>query len=147
MFDDLTDLYQQVILDHSKSPRNFHKMEDADRHAQGRNPLCGDHYTVYVKMDGDKVKEVSFEGNGCAISKASGSILTEALKGKTREEVKAMFDQVHDMVTTGKYDGEAGKLAVFAGVYKFPARVKCAILPWHAVIAAVKGEEETVSTE
>lgn len=147
MFDDLTDLYQQVILDHSKTPRNFHRMEDADASAQGRNPLCGDQYTIYVRMDGDSVKEVSFEGSGCAISKASASILTEALKGKTRDEVKDLFDRVREMVTTGKYDGDAGKVAVFAGVHKFPARVKCAILPWHAVLSAVSGEQKTVSTE
>ena len=148
MFDDLTDLYQQVILDHSKSPRNFRVMEDADHEAQGTNPMCGDNYHLYVKMDGDVVKEVTFQGSGCAISKASGSILTETLLGKSRAEVKAIFDRVHEMVTTGEVDDSAaGKLAVFAGVHKFPARVKCAILPWHAVVAAVDGSGESVSTE
>ena len=147
MFDDLTDLYQQVILDHSKSPRNFHKLAGANRTAQGNNPLCGDNYTVYAVMDGDLIKEISFQGSGCAISKASASILTETLKGKTKDEVKALFDKVHEMVTTGQSSNGVGKLAVFAGVHKFPARVKCAILPWHAVVAAIDGRQEPVTTE
>src|SRR2546425_9555258 len=147
MFDDLTDLYQQVILDHSKSPRNFHKLENANRTAQGHNPLCGDNYTIYALVDGDVIKDLSFQGSGCAISKASASILTDTLKGKTKAEVKALFDKVRDMVTTGNVNGDdIGKLAVFAGVHKFPARVKCAILPWHAVVAAVEGREETGAT-
>jgi nitrogen fixation NifU-like protein len=148
MFDDLTDLYQQVILDHSKSPRNFHKLENANRTAQGHNPLCGDNYTIYALLEGDVIKDLSFQGSGCAISKASASILTDTLKGKTKAEVKALFDKVHEMVTTGKVNGgDLGKLAVFAGVHKFPARVKCAILPWHAVVAAVEGKQEPVTTE
>ena len=148
MFDDLNELYQQVILDHSKSPRNFHKLPGANRSAQGHNPLCGDRVTVYLLIDGDVVKDISFEGSGCAISKASASILTTALKGKTKSEVKSLFDRVHDMVTTGNVNGEEiGKLAVFAGVHKFPARVKCAILPWHAVVAAMEGKAEPVTTE
>jgi len=147
MFDDLTDLYQQVILDHSKSPRNFHKLENANRTAQGHNPLCGDHYTIYAVMDGDVIKDIAFQGSGCAISKASASILTDSLKGKTKAEVKALFDKVHEMVTTGKSNDGLGKLAVFAGVHRFPARVKCAILPWHAVVAAVEGRQEPVTTE
>ena len=148
MFDDLTELYQQVILDHSKSPRNFREMPDADRRAEGTNPMCGDNYSLFVKMDGDVVNDVSFQGSGCAISKASASLLTEALKGKSKAEIKAAFDKVHDMVTTGQVeDTDVGKLAVFAGVHKFPARVKCAILPWHAIVAAVEGAEEPVSTE
>ena len=147
MFDDLTDLYQQVILDHSKSPRNFHKLENANRTAQGHNPLCGDQYTIYAVMDGDVIKDIGFQGSGCAISKASASILTDSLKGKTKAEVKALFDKVHEMVTTGKSNDGLGKLAVFAGVHKFPARVKCAILPWHAVVAAVEGRQEPVTTE
>ncbi len=129
MFDDLTELYQQVILDHSKSPRNFHKLDNANRTAQGHNPLCGDHYTIYAVMDGDVIKDIGFQGAGCAISKASASILTDSLKGKTKTDVKALFD------------------TVFAGVHKFPARVKCAILPWHAVVAAVEGRQEPVTTE
>ena len=148
MFDDLTDLYQEVILDHSKSPRNFGKLEGAHRTARGHNPLCGDHVTLYLQMEGDRIKAISFEGSGCAISKASASLLTTALKGKTTDEVKRLFDKVHDMVTTGKVQGdEVGKLAVFAGVHKFPARVKCAILPWHAALAALEEKAEPVTTE
>ena len=147
MFDDLTDLYQQLILDHSKSPRNFRVLPDANRTAQGTNPICGDNYTLYAKMDGDVVKEISFQGSGCAISKASASMLTESLKGKTRADVKSLFDKVHDMVLTGHLAGDVGKLAALAGVHKFPARVKCAILPWHAILAAVQGKQEPVSTE
>ena len=147
MFDDLADLYQQVILDHSRSPRNFHKLEGANRTAQGHNPLCGDQYTIFALVDGDVIKEISFQGSGCAISKASASILTDTLKGKTKAELKALFDKVHDLVTTGRSADGVGKLAVFAGVHKFPARVKCAILPWHAVVAAVEGRQEPVTTE
>jgi len=148
MFDDLSDLYQEVILDHSKSPRNFHKLEGANRTAQGHNPLCGDNITLYLLTDGEVIKDISFLGSGCAISKASASILTATLKGKSKAEVKLLFDKVHQMVTTGSVDGEdLGKLAVFAGVHKFPARVKCAILPWHAVVAALDGKAEPVSTE
>jgi nitrogen fixation NifU-like protein len=147
MFDDLTDLYQQVILDHSKSPRNYTRLEGANRTAQGHNPLCGDHVTMYLHLDGNTVKDISWQGSGCAISRASASILTTALKGKSVAEVKSLFAQVHDMVTTGKSNGDLGKLAVFAGVHKFPARVKCAILPWHAAVAAVEGKSEPVSTE
>jgi nitrogen fixation NifU-like protein len=147
MFDDLTELYQQVILDHSKSPRNFHKLENATCTAQGHNPLCGDNYTIYARMEGDVIEDLSFQGSGCAISKASASILTDTLKGKTKADLKTLFDKVHDMVTTGRSDDGVGKLAVFAGVHKFPARVKCAILPWHAVVAAVEGKQEPVTTE
>lgn len=148
MFDDLQDLYQQVILDHSKSPRNFRKMDGANRKAEGRNPLCGDQITLYLLLEGDVVKDISFQGSGCAISKASASLLTDCLKGRSKEDVKKLFGKVHDMVTTGKLSGnEVGKLAVFAGVHKFPARVKCAILPWHAVMAAMEGKANPVSTE
>ena len=147
MSDDLTDLYQEVILDHCKRPRNFHEMAGANGTAQGQNPLCGDQLKLYLLLDGEVIKDISFVGSGCCISKASASLLTEALKGKTKSEVKRLFDKVRDMVTTGKSDDGVGKLAVFAGVYKFPARVKCAILPWHAVVAAVEGKQEPVSTE
>ncbi len=148
MFDDLVDLYQQVILDHSRSPRNFHKLPEANRVAHGHNPLCGDNYTIYAVVEGDEIKAIAFQGSGCAISKASASLLTEAVKGKTKAEVKALFDKVHDMVTTGRVnDSGLGKLTVFAGVHKFPARVKCAILPWHAVLAAVEGKGQPVTTE
>ena len=148
MFDDLNDLYQQVILDHCKRPRNFHELAAPTRSAQGHNPLCGDQLKLYLVMDGAVIKDISFLGSGCCISKASASLLTESLKGKTEAEARAMFDQVHEMVTTGKINGEVGKLAVFAGVHKFPARVKCAILAWHAVMAALKGgDAQPVTTE
>ena len=147
MFDDLSELYQQVILDHCKHPRNFHDLPGATCSAQGHNPLCGDQLKLFLQMEGDTVKDISFLGSGCCISKASASLLTDSAKGRTRAEVKAMFDQVHEMVTTGRVLGNVGKLAVFAGVYKFPARVKCAILAWHAVMSALKGEGQPVSTE
>jgi len=147
VFDELSDLYQQVILDHCKHPRNFHELPNATCSAQGQNPLCGDQLRLFLLMEGDKVKDISFLGVGCCISKASASLMTDAAKGKTREEVYRMFDQVHEMVTTGRVVGDVGKLAAFAGVYKFPARVKCAILSWHAVKAALQGEGQPVSTE
>jgi nitrogen fixation NifU-like protein len=146
MFDELTDLYQQVILDHCKRPRNFREQPAATCSAQGHNPLCGDQLKLFLTLEGETVKDASFVGSGCCISKASASLLTDAAKGKTRAELQAMFDQVHEMVTTGRVVGDVGKLAVFAGVYKFPARVKCAILAWHAMMAALKGGQE-VSTE
>jgi nitrogen fixation NifU-like protein len=147
MFDDLSDLYQQVILDHCKHPRNFHEMPDATCSAQGRNPLCGDQLKLFLRLEGESIKDISFIGSGCCISKASASLLTDSLKGKTKADVEKLFDQVREMVTTGEVKGEVGKLAVFAGVYKFPARVKCAILAWHAVKAALQGGSEPVSTE
>jgi nitrogen fixation NifU-like protein len=146
MFDELSDLYQQVILDHCKRPRNFHELAGATCSAQGHNPLCGDQLKLFLTLDGETIKDISFLGSGCCISKASASLLTEAVKGKTRADARKMFDQVHELVTTGKVEGDVGKLAVFAGVHKFPARVKCAILSWHAVMAALKGEG-TVTTE
>jgi nitrogen fixation NifU-like protein len=147
MFDELSDLYQQVILDHCKKPRNFHELENPSLFAQGHNPLCGDQLKLYLAMDGDVIKDISFVGDGCCISKASASLLTEALKGKKKSEVQKTFEQVHEMVTTGEVKGDVGKLAVFAGVHKFPARVKCAILAWHAVMAALKGEAKPITTE
>ena len=147
MFDDINDLYQQVILDHCKQPRNFHEMPQATCSAQGHNPLCGDQLKLFLTMDGEKISDISFVGSGCCISKASASLLTEFAKGKTKSDVQQMFDKVHEMVTSGKVLGDVGKLAVFAGVHKYPARVKCAILSWHAVMAALKGEAKPVSTE
>src|SRR5437899_2372078 len=147
MFDDLNDLYQQVILDHCKRPRNFHELPTATCSAQGHNPLCGDQLKLFLVLDGDTVKDISFVGSGCCISKASASLLTESVKGKSKADVQAMFHQVHELVTTGQVKGDVGKLAVFAGVHKFPARVKCAILAWHAVMAALKGEGKPVTTE
>ena len=147
MFDELSDLYQQVILDHCKRPRNFHELAAPTRSAQGHNPLCGDQLKLFLAMEGEVIKDISFLGSGCCISKASASLLTESVKGKTRAEVQKMFEQVHEMVMTGDVKGDVGKLAVFAGVHKFPARVKCAILAWHALIAALKGEGQPVTTE
>ncbi|HVU26740.1 MAG TPA: SUF system NifU family Fe-S cluster assembly protein [Verrucomicrobiae bacterium] len=147
MFDDINDLYQQVILDHCRQPRNFHEMPAASCSAQGHNPICGDQLKLFLKFDGDKIADASFVGSGCCISKASASLLTEFAKGKTKADVEKMFDRVHEMITTGKIEGDVGKLAVFAGVHKYPARVKCAILSWHAAMAALKGEAKLVSTE
>ena len=147
MFDELTDLYQQVILDHCKNPRNFHELPAATCSAQGHNPLCGDQLKLFLTMNGDRIQEASFTGSGCCISKASASLLTTSVAGKTRAEAETLFQQVHEMVTTGQVRGDLGKLAVFAGVYRFPARVKCAILSWHALLAALKGEAQPVSTE
>ena len=147
---ELSELYQQVILDHNKKPRNFHKLEAANRRAEGFNPLCGDQLTVYLQMDEGVVKDVSFEGSGCAISKAAASMMTQAVKGKTREEAQALFHQFHGMVT-GEFDEEAtpnglGRLKIFAGVRDYPARVKCASLSWHTMQAALEGQE-TATTE
>ncbi len=147
---DLNDLYQEVILEHNKNPRNFRDIADADKTADGKNPLCGDALRVYLKMDGDVVSEVAFKGSGCAISKASASMMTQAVKGRTRDEADRLFDEFHRMVT-GSLDPEAdvnnlGKLAIFAGVLEFPARVKCASLSWHTLHAALHDETE-VSTE
>ena len=146
MFDDINDLYQQVILDHCKKPRNFHEMAQASCSAQGHNPLCGDQLKLFLVLDGDKISDISFVGSGCCISKASASLLTEFAKGKTKTDVEDMFGRVREMVTTGKVEGDVGKLAVFAGVHKYPARVKCAILSWHALMAALNGENN-VTTE
>jgi len=147
MFDDLNDLYQQVILDHCKKPRNFHELPRASCSAQGHNPLCGDQLQLFLALDGERITDASFVGSGCCISKASASLLTEFAKGRTRAEVEKMFDRVHDMVTTGRVADDVGKLAVFAGVHKYPARVKCAILAWHAVMGALKGDSGSVTTE
>jgi len=147
MFDDINDLYQQVILDHCKKPRNFHEMPQCSCSAQGFNPLCGDNLKLFLTLDGEIIKDASFVGSGCCISKASASLLTENVIGKSKAEASRMFERVRDLVTTGKTTGDVGKLAVFAGVYKYPARVKCAILSWHALMGALKGEAAPVSTE
>ena len=147
---DLQDLYQELILDHGSRPRNLKKLAGANHTAEGYNPLCGDKVKVYVNLDGEVVKDISFEGAGCAISTASASIMTETLKGKTRAEADALFEMFHDLVTgqERKLDSpELGKLAVFSGVSEFPMRVKCATLSWHTLRAAIKGKEEVVSTE
>jgi nitrogen fixation protein NifU and related proteins len=147
---ELSELYQQVILDHNKKPRNYHKLEAADKMAEGYNPLCGDQLTVYMQLDGELIKEVSFEGSGCAISKASASMMTQSIKGKTRHEVETLFNEFHQMVT-GTLDEEKtqnnlGRLKIFAGVRDFPARVKCATLSWHTMHAALE-DQKSVSTE
>jgi nitrogen fixation NifU-like protein len=148
MFDDVNDLYQQVILDHCKKPRNFRELPQCTCSAQGHNPLCGDQLKLFVNLEGDVIREATFVGQGCCIFKASASLMTDSVKGKTKAEVTGVFDQVREMVTTGKINGEVGKLAVFAGVHKYPARVKCAILAWHALMAALKGDgTQPVSTE
>lgn len=158
---ELRELYQQVILDHNKKPRNFRKIEDADHRAAGHNPLCGDRLTLYIKLEGDVIRDIAFEGNGCAISTASASMMTEALKGKTEAQAEAIFQKFHHLVTEGEDEGcgaacghdheeegpELGKLAVFAGVREFPVRVKCATLAWHTLHAALKTPDETVTTE
>jgi nitrogen fixation NifU-like protein len=146
---DLRDLYQQVILDHNRSPRNFREMADADQMASGENPLCGDRIKVYVKLDGDVIKEVTFHGSGCAISQASASLMTTSVSGKTVAEAEGLFQKFHAMVTTDGVPSrkELGKLAAFAGVREFPARVKCANLAWHTLHAALKEQTEPVSTE
>lgn len=147
MFDDINDLYQQVILDHCKHPRNFHEAPQCSCSAQGQNPLCGDQLKLFLTLDGETIKEASFVGSGCCISKASASLLTEHIKGKSKAQAREMFERVHDLVTTGKTGGDVGKLAVFAGVYKYPARVKCAILSWHALMSALAGSAAPVTTE
>lgn len=145
---DLRDLYQEVILDHNKRPRNFGALEGGSQ-AAGHNPMCGDRVSVYVRMDGDRVAEARFTGNGCAISKASASMMTEAVTGHTAEEVRAMFATFHDMVTgqAEADDEKVGKLVVLSGVKEYPSRVKCAMLAWHALQAAIDGASTTVSTE
>ncbi|HTR01955.1 MAG TPA: SUF system NifU family Fe-S cluster assembly protein [Thermoanaerobaculia bacterium] len=149
MSSELRDLYQEVILDHSKRPRNFHPMSRADRQAEGYNPLCGDRETVFLDLDGDVLKDVSFQGAGCAISTASASMMTESVKGKTRAEADALFERFHALITgqPSAAGPDLGKLAVFSGVREYPVRVKCATLPWHTLKAALDGEKTPVSTE
>jgi nitrogen fixation NifU-like protein len=147
---DLRDLYQEVILEHSKAPRNFHDLADADHKAEGFNPLCGDQFTVYLRMDGDSIRDISFQGAGCAISKASASVMTQIMKGKSRAEAEKLFERFHKLVTgeePPKSGEDLGKLAVFSGVSEYPARVKCATLAWHTLQAALKDQQEPVSTE
>lgn len=147
---DLRDLYQELILEHSKAPRNYRALKTADHKAEGYNPLCGDHFTIFLHMDGDSIREVTFQGSGCAISKASASMMTQALKGKTKAEAQELFDRFHSVVTGqagNGNQGDLGKLAVFSGVSEFPTRVKCATLAWHTLQAALEGKQDAVSTE
>jgi nitrogen fixation NifU-like protein len=147
---DLKDLYRDVIVDHNRNPRNFGQLVPADAHADGHNPLCGDQLSLYVNLDGDRIQDVKFNGHGCAISVASASLLTEAVKGKRRADVKTLFDDVHALLT--QHDAnidptKLGKLAALSGVREFPARVKCASLCWHTLNAALERQSEAVSTE
>ncbi|MGE0104408.1 MAG: Fe-S cluster assembly sulfur transfer protein SufU [Blastocatellales bacterium] len=148
---DISELYQQVILDHNKKPRNFRRLDNPDREQEGYNPLCGDQLTIYLEMDGDVISDVGFQGSGCAISKASASMMTTAVKGKTIAEAEVLFNEFHRMVK-GELDPEQeenhlGRLKILSGVREFPARVKCASLSWHTLHAALENKGETVSTE
>lgn len=151
MSSDLRDLYQEVVVDHSRRPRNFRKLEGADRSADGYNPLCGDQITLYLKMNDRVIEDISFQGSGCAISKASASMMTTSLKGKTQEQAEELFRRFHTLVTEGpneKMNMEGlGKLIALGGVSEFPARVKCASLAWHTLRSALDGERKAVSTE
>lgn len=149
--DDLRELYQEMILDHYKRPRNFGRAPSANHHAEGYNPLCGDRVTIFLVLEGDVIKNLSFEGSGCAICTASSSVMTEVLREKTIEEAEEIFGRFHDLVTSdpdSPVDADRlGKLAIFGGVREYPIRIKCATLPWHTFQAALHGEEETVTTE
>ena len=148
---DLRELYQELILEHSRTQRNFRVLKDADRTAEGFNPLCGDRFTVYLQMDHDTIRDIGFQGSGCAISKASASMMTQALTGKTKAQAARLFERFRETVTgqsTGNGNGaDLGKLAVFSGVSEFPTRVKCATLAWHTLQAALEGKQDAVSTE
>ena len=146
--DDLRELYQQLILDHNQNPRNFREIKDADRTAHGHNPLCGDDIDLYLTLDGDVIRDVGFLGSGCAISKASASLMTTVLKGKTKAEALDLLERFHLMATTGEGDTDKlGKLAALADVYKFPVRVKCAMLAWRTLETSLEEQPETVTTE
>ena len=147
---DLRELYQQVILDHNRNPRNFKEIPNATRKVEGYNPLCGDHYTVFLQLDGDTIRDVGFTGNGCAISKASASVMSSTVKGKQKAEARTLFDRFHKLVTgenAGLSEAELGKLAAFSGVSEFPARVKCATLAWHTLRTALESDQNVVTTE
>jgi nitrogen fixation NifU-like protein len=146
---DLKELYRDVILDHNKRPRNFGRMEPCDAHAEGHNPLCGDRLTLYVRMKDDRIEDIRFEGKGCAISTASASLMTEAVKGKDRQTVNELYGRIHSLLTQQDAvpDASLGKLAALSGVREFPARVKCASLCWHTLSAALERGAATVSTE
>lgn len=145
---DLTELYQTVILDHNRRPRNFRRLENPDRTAAGDNPVCGDQFTVFLKLNGDVIEDIGFQGQGCAISKASGSVMTSLVKGKSAAEAKAIFEEFRQLLATGEADpAELSDMSAFAGVHQFPARIKCATLAWHAALAALEGDTEKVRTE
>ena len=148
---ELRELYQELILEHSKAPRNHRELATVNRKAEGYNPLCGDRFTVYLDLEGDRIRDIGFQGAGCAISRASASMMTQSVKGKTRAEAAKLFGQFHSLVSGhggGKADlSELGKLTVFSGISEFPARVKCATLAWHTLQTALEGNQEVVSTE
>ena len=148
---EIQELYQQVILDHNKNPRNYGELKPCTHFAEGYNPLCGDHFNIYANLDGDVIKDIHFAGSGCAISKSSASIMTTLLKGKTKTEAEVLFDKFQHLVTADMSElpdmDELGKMAVFAGVREFPARIKCASLAWHTMKTAISGEGKVVSTE
>jgi nitrogen fixation NifU-like protein len=147
---ELNDLYQEVILEHSKAPRNFRKPETTNHSAEGYNPLCGDRFTVFVDLEGGEIRDIGFQGAGCAISKASASMMTQSVKGKTQAEAVKLFQEFHKLVTGAAANGNSaglGKLEAFAGVARFPLRVKCATLAWHTMQAALEGRQEAISTE
>ena len=147
---DLRELYQQVILDHNKNPRNFREMPDATNRVDGYNPLCGDHYTIFLKLEDGTIREVTFTGSGCAISKASASVMSSTVKGKSKEEADQLFETFHKLVTgdpSSLSAADLGRLAAFSGVSEFPARVKCATLAWHTLRTALEGKQERVTTE
>ena len=147
MMDIFRDLYQQLIIDHNHHPHNFHELKDASHHAEGHNPLCGDEIKIYLVEKNGYIKDISFTGSGCAISKASASIMTNTLKGQKVEDAKDLFREFHDLVTTGKSSDNLGKISVLAGVHKYPSRVKCATLAWHTFQGALHNENETIKTE
>ena len=141
----LDELYQEVILDHSKNPRNKTELENFTHEAKGHNPLCGDQISIQIIMEGEEISDVKFTGSGCAISTASASILTEAIKGKSKKEIEKIFGSFHDLVTGNETKEDLGKLAIFEGVQKYPVRIKCATLSWHALMAAIEGEKEATT--
>ena len=141
------DLYQQLIIDHNKNPRNYHEMENASHKADGHNPLCGDEMTVFINEKDNRIDEISFTGSGCAISKASASIMTSTLKGMTLKKARTLFEDFIIMATTGESNGDMGKLSVLGGVHKYPARVKCATLAWHTFLGSLDDTKEIIKTE
>jgi nitrogen fixation NifU-like protein len=148
MFEDVGFLYNELIMDHNRSPRNFFELKDATQSAQGKNPICGDQVRVFLKIENNIIKDASFTGSGCAHSKASASLLTELVKGKTKAQAEEIFNNVREMMLSGKSDGNIGKMIAFSGIHQKPVKIKCAILPWHALSAALKNEDNiTVSTE
>lgn len=144
---ELKDLYQKIILDHNKNPRNFRKPESFNRTAEGYNPVCGDQLIIYVDFENDLIGAIGFEGSGCAISKASASLMTENIKGKSKKEAQLLYDKIKSILKDGSPSAEIGDLAALSGVKEFPVRIKCAVLPWETLLNALEGRKETVTTE